>query len=434
MEEFDYSKIGNQKSKIRASFTRGLTNFLVVAACIALYFVLANISHIYAGLSLVVSTLAPVWYGCVFAYLLMPVVRKVEKFLTARFEKKAADKKKFQRRIRMAGILVAIMVLIFIIVLLFNLIIPELVRTIRRLIFILPRELNALVEKVQEIDTKSQLGIIAKTLVEKANEFLQQWLKTDLWTKLNTIMESLAEGLFSVVGTIFDMIIGVIIAAYILGSKERFTAGAKKLLFAIVPNEKANFILHLTRKSNQIFGGFISGKIIDSLIIGVLCFLGMSIFGFSESNTLLVSVIIGVTNVIPFFGPYIGAVPSVLLIALENPIQGLYFAIFVLLLQQLDGNYIGPKILGDSTGLSPFWVVVSILLFGGLFGFIGMLFGVPVFAVISYTVNLIVDDRLKRKKISTDPEKYVDLISIDDQGKMNQRIKGGTDDANKSAE
>ena len=175
-------------------------------------------------------------------------------------------------------------------------------------------------------------------------------------------------------------------------------------------------VLHITRKSNEIFGGFIIGKIIDSAIIGVLCFIGITIL--DMPYILLVSVIVGVTNVIPFFGPYIGAIPSTILIALADPLKGLYFLIFIIALQQLDGNVIGPKILGNSTGLSAFWVVFSILLGGGLFGFIGMIIGVPTFAVIYYIVKMVVEEKLKKKKLPPDTEHYGDVEYLEEDGEF----------------
>ena len=158
-------------------------------------------------------------------------------------------------------------------------------------------------------------------------------------------------------------------------------------------------ILQIGGKSNEIFGGFIIGKIIDSLIIGVICFIGLSIL--NMPYTMLVSVIVGVTNVIPFFGPYIGAIPSTILIALEDPMKGVYFLIFILVLQQFDGNILGPKILGNTTNLSSFWVLFAILLFGGVFGIVGMVIGVPVFAFIYQLIREWVLDRLEEQKLQT---------------------------------
>ena len=173
-------------------------------------------------------------------------------------------------------------------------------------------------------------------------------------------------------------------------------------------------ILHLTIKSNEIFGGFIIGKIIDSAIIGVLCFAGLSIL--NMPYTMLVSVIVGVTNVIPFFGPYIGAIPSAILILLAEPKMGIYFIIFIIALQQFDGNVLGPKILGDSTGLSAFWVVFSILIGGGLFGVPGMILGVPTFAVVYYIVGMLVNNKLEKKKLPVKTDAYDEYSYVESDG------------------
>ena len=220
------------------------------------------------------------------------------------------------------------------------------------------------------------------------------------------------------------MLIGVIVSVYILYSKEIFARQCKKAVYALFRADRANMVLHITTKSNEIFGGFVIGKILDSAIIGLLCFIGLTIgvicfIGLSILNmpyTMLVSVIVGVTNVIPFFGPYIGAIPSTILIALEDPMKGVYFLIFILVLQQFDGNILGPKILGNSTGLSAFWVVTSILLGGGLFGFVGMVMGVPTFAVIYYIVDMILDNKLKKKKLPVRSDSYDEWSYVDSSG------------------
>ena len=225
---------------------------------------------------------------------------------------------------------------------------------------------------------------------------LTNWLRTDLMTQVNSLMSNLTVGIFNVISEVFNMLIGVIVSVYILYSKEIFARQCKKAVYALFRADRANMVLHITTKSNEIFGGFVIGKILDSAIIGLLCFIGLTIL--NMPYTMLVSVIVGVTNVIPFFGPYIGAIPSTILIALEDPMKGVYFLIFILVLQQFDGNILGPKILGNSTGLSAFWVVTSILLGGGLFGFVGMVMGVPTFAVIYYIVDMILDNKLKKKR------------------------------------
>ena len=211
------------------------------------------------------------------------------------------------------------------------------------------------------------------------------------------------------------------VAIYLLMSKETFIGQGKKVVYAVFPSKIGNYITRTLRVSNEIFGGFISGKILDSAIIGVLCYVGL--LALKMPYSMLVAVIVGVTNVIPFFGPYIGAVPSFVLIALAEPVKGLYFLVFILVLQQLDGNFIGPKILGDSTGLSPFWVVFAILVGGGLFGFMGMLLGVPTFAVIYYLIRELVAYILRKREL---PEATVDYIEMNDVDLKTRELRYGS--------
>ena len=267
----------------------------------------------------------------------------------------------------------------------------------------------------------STVGKMLASIVEEASDFVQNWMKTDLMEKVNLWMTQLTVGMIQMIREVFNFIIGIIVSIYVLFSKEKFQKQTKKLIYAVFRPGQANMILQIGGKSNEIFGGFIIGKIIDSLIIGVICFIGLSIL--NMPYTMLVSVIVGVTNVIPFFGPYIGAIPSAILILLADPLKGLYFIIFVIALQQFDGNVLGPKILGNSTGLSSFWVVFSILIAGGLFGIPGMLFGVPAFAVIYYIVNMLVNSILKKKELPTDTECYGKNGYVDSEGIYIQKEK-----------
>ena len=209
--------------------------------------------------------------------------------------------------------------------------------------------------------------------------------------------------------------IGIIVSIYVMYGRETFSRQCKKIVYALFSPKRANLILHLGNKSNEIFGGFVIGKIIDSIIIGIICFVVLSIM--KMPYTVLVSVIIGVTNVIPFFGPFIGAIPCSILILLNDPKMGIYFIIFILVLQQFDGNILGPKILGDSTGLSSFWVLFSILLFGGLFGFVGMILAVPVTAVIFDLIAKLQYYHLRKKGLSPDTRDYKELKIIDEHSK-----------------
>lgn len=409
-------KIGTRgPSKLRQQFSKGMTYFLVIAASIVFYFALLRATNLTDIFTKIMQVSKPILYGLVIAYLLNPIVKGIDKYLMPFLEKKIQNKKKAESLSRATGIIVAVVILIVLIVTLFNMLIPELYKSVRDLIVTLPGQLNDLVTKLNEISLNdSTMGTVLKTAVEEGTDMFQTWLKTDLLTRINELMSSLTVGVINVVKELFNVIIGVIVSVYILFSKEKFIRQTKKTVYAMLSYHHANVLLHLTRKSNEIFGGFIIGKIIDSAIIGVLCFVGISLL--QMPYVMLVSVIVGVTNVIPFFGPYIGAIPCTILIMLTDPIKGIYFVIFIVLLQQLDGNFIGPKILGNSTGLSAFWVIFSILLGGGLFGFLGMLMGVPTFAVIYYIFQMLVNARLEKKQLPSHSEYYDELSYVDDMG------------------
>lgn len=259
----------------------------------------------------------------------------------------------------------------------------------------------------------SEIFAFQEDIYNKALSHLEQWISTDLLSFMNVLLSSITTSIINIFSHLLNFIIGIIVSIYVLISKERFAGQGKKILYAVFKPNAANTVVTIMRQSNKIFGGFISGKLLDSLIIGILCYIGLSFLQMPYKE--LVSVIVGVTNIIPFFGPYIGAIPSAFLILLVSPRKCITFLIFVLILQQLDGNIIGPKILGDSTGLSAFWVVFSILLGGGLFGFIGMIIGVPTFAVLYYLIKTAVESRLKRKMLPVETLTYSDINYINDE-------------------
>ena len=237
-------------------------------------------------------------------------------------------------------------------------------------------------------------------LYDQFSAQIMNWAQNDLLPQLGNMMS----GVVTTVNVLMNLLIGVIIALYILNSKDTFCAQAKKMTYSLFAVEKANAIMARVAHIHRVFGGFITGKLMDSSIIGVLCFIGCSVL--KMPYTPLVSVFVGVTNVIPFFGPFLGAIPSLFLILLVNPLKALYFLLFVLALQQLDGNVIGPKILGDSTGLSSLWVIIAILVGGSFFGVAGMFFGVPVCACLYNLVAFMVDRRLAEKDLPVESTHY----------------------------
>lgn len=404
-------------SKLRKQFDRGATAFLVVACSIVFYFVLLRLTNLSDTVTLIWNALKPVTYGCVIGYLFTPLIKKIDAKLCPFLEKKLNNKKRAFKLSRSIGIAVSLVFLFSVIIILCNLLIPEIYKSIKNLTTTLPGQINYVVLQIEALDVSdSELSSAVKTLVEEGIAMFQNWFRTDFMTDINHIMTNLTEGIVGFINEIFDFLVGIIVSVYVMYGRETFTRQAKKIVYALFTPKKANLVLHLGNKSNEIFGGFIIGKIIDSIIIGILCFIILSIM--KMPYTLLVSVIVGVTNVIPFFGPFIGAIPCSILIMLNDPLKGLYFIIFILLLQQFDGNILGPKILGDTTGLSSFWVITAILFGGGLFGFAGMLLGVPTFAMVYYIAQLLIESKLDQKNLPTNSRHYHPMSYVDEYGKF----------------
>lgn len=411
--------IKKQPSKLREHFRRGMTTLCVIIAGVLFFFAIWRFKELTAVVGKVIDVLMPIIYGLVIAFLLNPIVKRVEKLLQPQLKKIIKKEQGAQRAARSIGIFVAFVLALVVISALFNMLIPQLYKSIYDLIVVLPSYIDKLGERANAIlEENTSLGNMMKTVLLEGGEAFEKWFldwaQNDLLKQTNNLMTSLTEGVIGVVNGLIDILIGFIVSIYLLFGKEKFLGQCRKMIYAFNTPQRANLILHIAAKTNKTFSGFIIGKIIDSAIIGVLCFIGLTIL--KMPYTLLVSVIVGVTNVIPVFGPYIGAIPSAILILLVNPMKGLYFIIFIFLLQQLDGNIIGPKILGDSTGLSAFWVMVAILLGGGLFGLVGMIVGVPTFAVIYYIVKMFVQQKLEQKQLPTETAVYNEKNYVGEDG------------------
>lgn len=409
-------KFGNRgPSKLRQQFNRGLSTFLVVAMSIVFYFVLLRFPDLSDGIAKIISTIKPIIYGLVIAYLLNPIIKKVDQYLVPVLEKKLKKPEGRYAISRSCGIILALFTLLLVILTLFYMLIPQLYQSIRDLVIDFPDQMQDVMVFINNIELEhGATRNLLQTVVQEATDMFEKWLRTDLLTQVNNIMSGLTVGIMNFVGALLDLLVGVIVSIYVLYNKDTFSHQAKKVVYAVFTPEHANLLLHVTKKSHEIFGGFIIGKIIDSIIIGVLCFFGCSLL--KIPYVMLISVIVGVTNVIPYFGPFIGAIPSAILILLVDPLKGLYFIIFIIFLQQLDGNFIGPKILGGSTGLSSFWVIFAILISGGLFGFAGMILGVPTFAVILYLVRLWLNHRLEKKNLPTASDYYDEMSYVGNDG------------------
>lgn len=398
------------KESLKKYIRIALVTFVTFCCCTLFFFVIYRYQGFAVYWQKLMKILQPIIIGFIVAYLINPVMVFIEKYLMLFFEPRMKSKKKAKKAARSIGTAGALLFLLLIIFLLLDMMIPELIKSIQNMMVSLPAEVNSFSAWINEtLAEDSQLADMLGSSLVKVTNVLENFLQDHLLPQVNTYIASITSGVISAVKVLFNFIIGLIIAVYVLMSKESFIGQGKKLVYTIFPAKFGNHIVKMVRISNEMFGGFINGKILDSAIIGVICYIGLVIMRMPYS--LLVAVIVGVTNVIPFFGPYVGAVPSVILIALADPIKGLYFLIFILVLQQIDGNIIGPKILGNSTGLSSFWVVFAILVGGGLFGFMGMLLGVPTFAVIYYLIREVTAWILRKRKL---PENTVDYIRMQD--------------------
>lgn len=384
------------KLNLNSDITRKtISNIIVVTVGIILYFIMKNMMIIFEGISEIVRILMPFAYGFAIAYILDIPMKFCERTILRSLDKKGKYKLKRSLAITITYILAAITIAVVIAIL-----IPELARSIGTLVENIPYYIKSLEEYITEVVVKLNLDTnMVNTVLEDFN---------NISTYIASIGGALVGGLLQfsagITQSVLNLFISTIISIYLLTSKERFFAQIKKVLYAILPNKPVNYLIELSEHSNQTFRGFLGGKLLDSFIIAIICFVCMNIF--NMPYTLLVSFIIGITNIVPVFGPFIGAIPSVIIIFIASPIKALWFILFVFLLQQFDGNILGPKILGNSTGLSAFWVIFAILLGNGLFGFIGMIIGVPTFAVIYSIVRGLIDLSLDKKGLSTQTEDY----------------------------
>ena len=402
-----------KNDKYRTYIYWGVTALTVLLLLVAAVFVVMRWSLVAALGAKIANILAPVIYGAVFAYLLNPVYNRVQAAVMKMTEKIITQEEGRKRLGGFLGTLASLFLLVAVVVGLISMLIPQLINSISGVMETLPASINNLeiwLEKVLADNPDLEQQVMQH--YGAAADYLQNWLTNVVVPNIYRIIGSVSSGVVLVVRAVFDILIGLIVMVYLLNMKEKLLAQAKMIIYGLFPLKIANKVIEDGRYVHQVFGGFIIGKLLDSLIIGLICFV---LLGFANMPyVLLVSVIVGVTNVIPFFGPFIGAIPSAFLILLSDPMKCLYFLIFILLLQQFDGNILGPKILGDSTGLSSFWVLFSILLFGGLMGFVGMIIAVPTFAVIYRLVTEFTTWKLGKKALSDSLDSYDRLDYIDE--------------------
>lgn len=393
----------DKKPHIKPYLYGMLAGFGAIALSIIFFFLIYRFDGFGSAISTLTGILMPFIYGAVIAYLLKPVCNSIESFLR-RF-----IPEKMNGLINALSVALTILFGLLLVYALVMMIVPQLITSVTTLYYTAQANITRFMywaNHLEFIENNEQIMELLNSAYAALNTNLDTWIKNTLLPSMQNIVSGAAIGVLNVVTVAKNLIIGIIVAVYMLASRKRFVQQGKLVLHSIVRPRWAQLITEEVKYADRMFGGFINGKIMDSAIIGVLCYIGCLIFKFPSA--LLVSVIIGVTNVIPFFGPFIGAIPATLLILIQNPIKALWFVLFVLVLQQLDGNIIGPKILGNTTGLSSFWVLFAILLFGGLWGFVGMIVGVPLFAVIYDVIKKLVIHGLQRNQELTLLNSYHD--------------------------
>lgn len=394
----------------------GITAFAVIAAGVLFYFSIDYMGDLVKAIRSLMGILSPFIWGLVISYLLVPSMmmyeRKLFRPLVASIKKRRPKANLSKKLPRVLALILAEIVMLLLITALIYLIVPQVYDSISAIITNSPAYFESASKAIDNLlHDFPEIEMYATKVFGNITETLTKWATNTLLPSMENIVTNITTGVFSVVKAVYNIAIGMIVSIYILYNKEPFIAHYRKTLYCLFKPEKARKISSALRFADRTFMGFIVGKLLDSAIIGMICYVGCVVMRMPYD--LLISVIIGVTNIIPFFGPFIGAIPSALLVLLVDPKMCLWFVIFIIVLQQIDGNIIGPKILGTSIGINGFWVLFSIVFFGGLFGFWGMLLGVPTFVIIYTAIERAVNRKLESRDLPTDASVYANLDYID---------------------
>lgn len=398
----------------------GLTAFAVIAAGVCLFYLIFHTAALKAAIGEFFGIIMPILFGFCIAYLMTPILNFIERVLLYPLAEKLriADTSKRNKIIRGIGIVLTSFCVLALIYLVFSMLISQIVPSIQNILLNADRYLTNLEEWLQSfLDKNPAIGTYVSNIFNQYSQELENWLNGTALDHALTLLKNFSAGIITTLNVLWKCIIGFIISIYVLTGKERFAGQAKKVIYAMFERDTANRLIRNFRFTHRTFVGFLGGKILDSIIIGILCFIGTLIL--KTPYAALVSVVIGITNIIPFFGPFLGAIPCSILVFVVDPLHPLnclYFVLFIVVLQQFDGNILGPKILGNSTGLSSFWVIFSITLFGGIFGIPGMIIGVPTFAVIYAAIRAVINTALEKKKLSPRTEEYMKLDYVDEDG------------------
>ncbi len=390
-----------------------------ITFCIAVLFafLLGKIGLILKLIGKLINAMFPIILGLVMAFLLNPVMNMWKRLFVWCF-KKISDKfseKSVKKAANTTAVIFTLITFVAIITALIAIVVPALKDSILKLYDSIPTYVDVISKWAENLlKNNSEIESLVLNYLDGFQTSFMDIIKDKLLPNIDTVISVVSSGIMGGINFVIDFFVGLVAAVYVLGTKEHMAGQCKKLIYSIFDKDKGNKVIDGFAYMNSVFGGFINGKIIDSVIIGLICAIFCNLVDMPYAA--LVSVIVGVTNVVPYFGPFIGLIPSTLLILVDDPKMAVVFVIFAIILQQIDGNIIGPMILGDSTGLTGFWVLFAIIVGGNLFGFMGMLLGVPVFACIYTLITIILRGKLKQRGMNDDTEFYSELYRFDDDG------------------
>ena len=403
------------------SFTKEDMKRIAMAAIsfsIAIFFafILIKLGVIFKFLGNIVDAMSPIILGLVMAFLLNPVMNMWKSI----FEWcigliKALKKETVKKLANTLGVIFTLITFIAIIAALIAIVVPALKDSILKLYDNIPTYIENVSKWAENLlKNNPEIEDMVISYLDGFQTSITGIIKDKLLPNIDTVISVVSTGIVGGISFVIDFFVALVAAVYVLGTKNHMAGQCKKLIYSLFDKDKGNKVIDGFSYMYSVFGGFINGKIIDSIIIGLICAIFCNLVDMPYAA--LVSVIVGVTNVVPYFGPFIGAIPSAILILVDDPKMAVVFVIFAIILQQIDGNIIGPMILGDSTGLTGFWVLFAIIVGGNLFGFMGMLLGVPVFACIYTLITILLRGKLKERGMNDDTQFYSDLYRFDDDG------------------
>lgn len=417
------------KVKIENKYIQiGLTFFLTAIAIIAVYFSILRFDAIKVAFSDFGKKMMPVTIGLIMAYLMTPLLNAIEnKIVGALFDKNKwiADRTNRKKHVRRISVFITLVIVAALLYLFFKTIIPEVYASIEKIIRNFPGYTGNLIDWLEKVtssypDVSKVLSQIVLNASEETGDFLNDMalpaVQKFLLPNVNNWLLGITSSIIKLIKVLWNILIGIIISIYVLNGKEKVVQRGTKFCYAVFERSTANKVVDGIRYVHRTFIGFLAGKVLDSFIIGIICYISLLIMKIQYPS--LIALIVGVTNIIPYFGPFLGAIPSAIILLMVEPKQALYFLIFILILQQFDGNILGPKILSGSTGITSFWIIFAITLFGGWFGIIGMVIGVPLMAIIISFIRHIMQKQLEKKKLPIDSANYTDVDEITEEGEF----------------